>query len=182
MVVSFAVVGGDEPEAAGSARCDSRGGKGVARREGFAGECGGIYPADPRMAGICARDLLVKNAAVCGDECVGGGGAVAGVLLDGEDGDGVFARRDRADVAAWVCAPYSAADGDGALFAAAGSEAERNLRVVSRRICRCGRVGGAAQHARYVAICGRRRDGFKTVCGDGQVYRPDEQLLQRVPV
>ncbi len=55
-------------------------------------------------------------------------------------------------------------------------------KLVSGDLLGCSGVGRASERAGYVAICGRRLYGLKTLCCNRQVHFPDEQLLCGLPL
>jgi len=172
----------DEPETARP----PRGGAGRRRgaREAQRRAClrRGVHPPDHRLAGVCPGGLLALHARLHRYECPGGVAAPAVVLLDGADRDAVSARGDRPDAGVRLRPPHPAAHGDGALRPHAGGCAPGDPPMVSRGLRRCRRVGRAAQHARHVPVRRRRHHGLQALCRHGQVHRPDERLLQTMPI
>ncbi len=108
--------------------------------------------------------------------------AAAAILLDRRDGDELPAPRAPPDARPRLRASHPAAHGHRPFLAAARRAPARNPRVVSRRLCRCRRVGRAAEHARHVAIRRRRRDGLEALHRDRQIHPAHVELLHRLPL
>ena len=112
-------------------------------------------------------DYVDRNA-------MGASEAAPGFLLDRSDFTELFKAGSRSDFGIRLRPPHSEVNGYRIVRSALGSGSERSSPLVFVDLCRRGGVGGAAQYAGHVSVCGWRSDGFKAICIHGKIHQPDE--------
>ena len=159
-----------------------RGRTGVEGRQGAAERGRGLHPPDPRLARICAGDLLASYAGLCGEQRARRPARPALVLLVGRDGPELHSPGRGRNAGPRLRPPHPAADGDRELRPARRDRSRPGGGLVPDRLRRRLRLGGVAQHPRHGPVRGRGRAGLQALCGLRRLHQPDVRLLRCLPL